>query len=171
MLRLSIFDRLAHRLRALPGKLSRLSRSLHEADAQPADAWAEGFLNPGERLIYRAMDARDREHACRVTRNLLRDHPSASPELIAAALLHDSGKSVRPYYLLERVLVGLIPQGLSTWLPPIGAIGIRAAHPELGAQLIVRAGGRPRVAQLVVRHHASVGDPEALLLHYYDEQE
>lgn len=171
MLRLSLVDRLTRKARGYVGKIRRLARSVREDSAHPDDAWAEQYLNPGERLVYRGMDARDREHACRVTQNLLRDFPKASPELIAAALLHDCGKSVRRYNIVERVLVGLIPQRLSHLLPPIGAIGIRSAHPELGAQLLARAGARPRVAQLVVRHHASVGDPEAALLHHYDDME
>lgn len=171
MLRLSLLERLKRKGRGYVGKVRRLLRSWREDSARPNDLWAERYLNPGERLIYRGMDARDREHACRVTAHLLRDHPKASPELIAAALLHDSGKSVRRYNVLERVLVGLVPQRLSTFLPPVGALGIRAAHPELGASLIAHAGGRPRVAQLVVRHHQSVGDPEAALLHHYDNME
>lgn len=171
MLRLSLRERLTRKAKGYAGKVSRLARSLRESDAHPDDPWAQTYLNPGEGRIYMGMDARDREHACRVTRHLLRDHPQASPELVAAALLHDCGKSVRRYNVLERVLVGLIPNRLTHILPPIGAIGIRAAHPELGAYLIARAGGRPRVAQLVVRHHHSVGDPEAALLHHYDEKE
>lgn len=171
MLRLSLRERLRRKSRGYVGKVRRLLRSFREDTAHPDDQWAEQYLNAGETIVYRGMDARDREHACRVTAHLLRDYPNSSPELIAAALLHDSGKSVRRYNVVERVLVGLIPNRLSHILPPIGAIGIRSAHPELGAYLIAHAGGRPRVAQLVVRHHHSVGDPEAALLHHYDNME
>ncbi|WP_135228167.1 HD domain-containing protein [Deinococcus fonticola] len=171
MLHLSLLERLTRKASGYMGKMARLSRSFREEDAHPDDFWAQTYLTPGEQRIYLGMDARDREHACRVTRHLLREQKNPSPELIAAALLHDSGKSVRRYNIVERVLVGLIPNRIAHILPPIGAIGIRAAHPELGAQLIAHAGGRPRVAQLVVRHHHSVGDPEAALLHHYDEKE
>lgn len=152
-------------------KLKRLSRSIFAHQAYPDDVWARQFLNAGEWKVYRAMDPRDREHGCRITALLLRDYPNASDELLAATLLHDSGKTVRPYHVLERVLVGLVPQALSVIIPPVGALGVRASHPELGAELIARAGGRHRVAQLVLRHHASVGDPEARLLHRYDDLE
>lgn len=171
MRHLTFSERLRRKLLGYAGKVRRLSRSLRPENAAPNDAWALGFLNSGEALVYRHMDPRDREHAVRVTRHLLADHPDASPELIAAALLHDSGKSIRPYHVVERVLVGLIPQRLSQLLPHVGALGIRAAHPELGAELLAHAGARLRVAQLVARHHASVGDPEAALLHHYDELE
>ncbi|WP_019009618.1 HDIG domain-containing metalloprotein [Deinococcus aquatilis] len=171
MLYLSPSERLIRKVRGYTGKVRRLSRSMSTRAAHPEDIWATEYLTPEEARVYRAMDARDRDHACRVTRHLLRDHPSAEPELIAAALLHDCGKSLRPYYVVERVLVGLIPNRLARLLPPVGAIGIRANHPELGAQLLARAGARPRVARLVARHHHSVGDPEAALLHHYDDLE
>ncbi|KEF33230.1 phosphohydrolase [Deinococcus sp. RL] len=116
------------------------------------------------------MDPRDREHACRVTRHLLRDHPAAAPEVVAAALLHDCGKSIRPYRVAERVLVGLCPNRVARLLP-LGALSVRAYHPELGAELLARAGARPRVARLVARHHHAGSDPEAALLHHYDDLE
>lgn len=171
MLHLSPPERLIRKVRGYAGKVRRLSRSMSARAAQPEDIWAAEYLTPEEARVYHAMDARDRDHACRVTRHLLHDYPHAQPELIAAALLHDCGKSLRPYYVVERVLVGLIPNRLARLLPPVGAIGIRANHPELGAQLLARAGARPRVARLVARHHHPVGDPDATLLHHYDDLE
>lgn len=171
MLHLSPPARVVRKARGYLGKVSRLLRSLRETDAHPDDSWAGTFLTPEERRVYESMDARDREHACRVARHLLRDHPESDPEVVAAALLHDCGKSVRRYSLIERVLVGLIPNRFARLLPPVGAIGIRASHPELGARLLAHAGARPRVARLVARHHHPVGDPEATLLHHYDDLE
>ncbi|AWN22969.1 phosphohydrolase [Deinococcus irradiatisoli] len=162
--------RLSRKLSQLPGKLRRLSRSVHEAQAQPDDQWAGAHLSPAERRLYLGMDARDREHACRVALALLSAHPDAAPTLLAAALLHDCGKSVRPYRVHERVLVGLVPFRLSRLLP-FGALYVRAAHPALGAALVRRGGGRERVAQLVGRHHAPRGDHEAALLHAFDDLE
>lgn len=170
-------------IKHLGSKLRRLARSLHEAQACPDDAWAASLLEPGEAQVYQAMDARDREHACRVTRHLLAEHPQSRPELVAAALLHDCGKSVRPYRLSERVLTGLVPQRWCVALPFVGALAVRGSHPALGAHLILRAGGRRRVASLVAQHHtprprAGLGaakreadDEEALLLHDYDNRE
>ncbi|WP_034384954.1 HD domain-containing protein [Deinococcus sp. YIM 77859] len=167
---LPLSARLARKARGYGGKVQRLARSLTAASARPADRWALACLTPAEGRVYLGMDARDREHACRVTRHLLRDHPAASPEVIAAALLHDCGKSIRRYHLLERVLVGLVPNRLSRLLP-LGPLAVRAYHPELGAELLARAGARPRVARLVARHHHPGGDPEAALLHHYDDLE
>lgn len=167
----SPLNRLRRRILGYLGKVGRLSRSWSPDTAAPDDAWAQTLLTAAEARVYLSMDPRDREHACRVARNLQRDFPRASPELLAAALLHDCGKSLRPYRLAERVLVGVVPTRLARLLPTFGPLGIRAFHPELGAELLAHAGARLRVAQLVARHHASVGDPEAALLHRYDELE
>ncbi|MEF2277815.1 HD domain-containing protein [Deinococcus sp. YIM 134068] len=167
---LSIPARVARKVRGYAGKVGRLTRSLSATQAKPDDRWACSWLTPPERRVYLGMDARDRDHACRVTRHLLRDHPAAAPDLVAAALLHDCGKSVRPYRVAERVLVGVVPNRLAR-LVPLGPLAVRAYHPELGAELLARAGARSRVARLVARHHHAGGDPDAALLHHYDDLE
>ena len=156
--------------RHLPGKVQRLARSVRHAQAKPDDTWALRLLTPAEARLYLGMDARDREHACRVTSALHAAHPDASPELLAAGLLHDCGKSLRPYRVQERVLVGLVPNRVASWLP-FGPLYVRAEHPALGAELLRRAGGRARVAELIGRHHRPAGDTEAALLHAFDELE
>ncbi|MFC3833285.1 MULTISPECIES: HD domain-containing protein [Deinococcus] len=167
----TLLQRLGRKARGYVAKIRRLLRSVRVEDAHPDDAWAHARLTPAEERVYAAMDPRDREHACRVAQALLRGHPDVGAEVVAAALLHDCGKSVRPYRVAERVLVGLIPNRLARLLPPVGAIGIRAHHPELGARLLAHAGARPRVCRLVARHHHPGGDPDATLLHEYDDRE
>ena len=162
--------RLSRKVRSYGGKVARLMRSLFAAQARPEDAWAVSCLTSPEARVYLGMDPRDREHACRVARHLRRAHPHAAPEVVAAALLHDCGKSVRPYRVLERVLVGLVPYRVSRLLP-VGPLAVRAHHPELGAELLARAGARPRVVRLVARHHRPGEDPDAALLHRYDDLE
>ena len=159
--------RLARQLRA---RARRLLRSVSPHTARPDDAWAAARLTSAERGVYLAMDPRDREHAVRVARHLASAHPDAPGELIAAALLHDCGKSVRPYHVVERVLVGLVPLRLAE-AAPAGALHVRAHHPEIGARLIRDAGGRTRVAQLVAWHHTPHRDTGAALLHRYDDLE
>lgn len=167
----TLLSRLNRKARGYTAKVRRLARSVRESDAHPDDEWASAQLTPAETRVYLGMDARDREHACRVTRHLLREHPNVEGEVVAAALLHDCGKSIRRYNVIERVLVGLIPNRVARALPAFGAVGIRASHPELGARLLAHVGARPRVARLVARHHHPGGDPDAVLLHYYDDME
>lgn len=158
------------KLLSLPAKLRRLSQSLSAAQAHPDDAWALRCLTPGEARVYLGMDARDREHALRVTQALLRDVPDAAPKLLAAALLHDCGKQLRPYRVWERVAAGLVPGRLAA-LVPLGALWVRGQHPALGARLLRAAGARERVAELVERHHRPGTDGAAALLHRYDDLE
>ncbi|AZI42035.1 HD domain-containing protein [Deinococcus psychrotolerans] len=164
------FGKISSKLGKLPGKVKRLSRSLTASQAQPNDAWALSLLTPPEARLYLSMDARDREHACRVTGALLAAYPDSSPELSAAALLHDSGKLLRPYRVHERVLVGLVP-GRAAQQLPFGALYLRGQHPAIGGELLRRTGGRERVAELVERHHSPKGDAEAALLHQFDDLE
>ncbi|WP_407570355.1 HD domain-containing protein [Deinococcus altitudinis] len=164
-----------HKLTGLPAKMKRLARSLTAAQADPDDAWAAGHLTSGEWRVYIGMDQRDREHALRVTRALLLARPAASPErpspeLLAAALLHDCGKQLRPYRVWERVAAGLVPGRWARHLP-VGALWVRGRHPELGARLLRAAGARERVAELVLRHHEPGEDADAELLHRYDNLE
>lgn len=163
------------RVLALPGKIARLARSLSAAQARPDDRWAARFLTPGEMRVFLLMDPRDREHALRVARHLLRDFPQAPETLLAGALLHDCGKSVRPYRVWERVVAGVLPErhARRDRLGPLDLrfLAVRARHPELGARLVRAAGGRARVAELVERHHAPGADWEARVLHRYDDRE
>ena len=155
---------------SIPGRVRRLARSLSHRLAHPDDDWAAAFLTASETSVFLAMDPRDREHALRVASRVLEQQPDACQELIAAALLHDCGKQVIRYRVWERVLTGLLPMRLpvvSWWKP----MQVRASHPELGAALLRKAGGRERVAQLVERHHNPGDDQEARLLHQLDETE
>jgi HD domain len=158
-------------------KTVRLGRALSPALARPDDAWAAARLPEPELGVYRRMDPRDREHAVRVARTLLERHPNAGGEVVRAALLHDCGKLVRPYRLLERVWIGMLaPEGPRTAARAsvtgsLTAIGVRNHHPQIGADLILEAGGHPRVAEIVRRHHRPDGDLEAEWIHAIDDLE
>ena len=120
--------------------------------ARPADAFARRWLTDEEYSLYLQLDVRDRSHSVLVARRLL-DAGTAERELVAAALLHDIGKSLLPFNPVFRVIAHLYrPRGLPSWpLQPglHGALQLREHHEQLGAQLIRDAGGSPRVAQLV----------------------
>ena len=152
------------------GKIKRLGRSFFVSQARPDDVWAHQRLTRAEYGVYARMDPRDREHGVRVAQKLEGDYPDARAELVAAAILHDCGKSVRKYNVLERVLVGLIPYRLSAgWT--LGAVKVRNEHPARGAEMVRLAGGRQDVAHLIEQHHSPQADVEAGLLHDYDTLE
>lgn len=144
----------------------RTLRALLPSLARPDDAFARERLPGREYELYLAMDGRDRHHGCEVAKALLERHPGVSEVLVRAALLHDVGKAQRPYRVLERVLVHLLP---ARPLPPeprlkglAGALQVKRHHHLYGAQMIRSAGGSERVARLVADHHVAGGDAELL---------
>ena len=124
------FKRIQRGLRALLGL------------ARPDDAWARGWLLEEEYALFRALDPRDREHSVLVAKELLKRYPKAPAAAVRAALLHDVGKTVRPYRVLERILTALFEPYLPT-LPPEpplsgwrGAVQVRLHHERYGLLMI-----------------------------------
>lgn len=146
--------------------MGRLFKAVSPRLAKPDDAWALAELRVEEVSLYKAMDPRDRDHAVKVAKRLLERYPDAPGCVVRAALLHDTGKALRPYNPLERVLTGL-------WCPNVaieplrkgfyGAWQIRKHHPVYGARRILDL----EVAALVREHHAP-GSEWAKRLHQAD---
>jgi hypothetical protein len=165
------------------GRFFRLLRALSPRFANPDDVWARTILSPAEFGVYARMDARDREHAVRVLKKLLVLHPDSSLILQRATLLHDCGKLVRPYSVIERVWVGLfyglrnssvdaqIPDFLGLPLTQLSAAQVKRFHPQIGSSLILEADGDARVAEIVARHHVPGQDLDARRVHEVDELE
>ncbi len=168
MIRVASPGRLApvNAVRHLAGLVRRTLVGIAPGFARPDDAFALGWLEGRENEAYRAMDPRDREHACRVAGRLLALHPDAEPHVVRAALLHDVGKAARPYRVWERVLVHVWTPGAATAerLPRAwrGAWRAHREHAAVGATRLRRLGVDDRVVDLVARHHHPPGDDEAL---------
>lgn len=152
----------------------RTVRGLHPRMVRPDDAWAAARLPGPELDLYDAMDPRDRDHAVRVARSLLRRHPEAPSEVVRAALLHDVGKSRRRYQVVERILAHLVRAAPPPRDPPLdgvrGARQVAAHHAAYGAAMIRGAGGDARVAELVARHERPGDDVHARWLHDADRR-
>lgn len=121
-------------------------------------------LSETETSLFLAMDARDRRQAVDMMR-WLEAHTRPSDELLAAALLHDAGKGALTvwdrvaFVVLEAWSPGLLDrlatEGSSRWR---GVLWTLRHHARLGAELLIDAGTRPRVAELVARHADAI-DP------------
>ena len=88
----------------------RFFGSLRPGGPAPADeAWAEAQLLPGEQGVWRRMPTADRRHAAGVARTVARElGGDATRPVLAAALLHDSGKVVSGLGTFARVLATLV---------------------------------------------------------------
>ena len=136
-------------------RLVRLVKGFFPTLCRPDDAWALARLAEDEAELYQAMDVRDREHNVQVAKRLLARWPDAPDCAVRAALIHDAGKSVRPYNVWERIFTALFER----WAPevepyplrrgPAGAWQIRVHHPRYAADRIAD----PCVARIVREHH------------------
>ncbi|WP_287372102.1 phosphohydrolase [Oceanithermus sp.] len=152
-------------------RLIRLAKGFFPALCRPDDAWALARLAPDEAELYRAMDVRDREHNVAVARRLLERWPDAPDCAVRAALIHDAGKSLRPYNVWERIFTAL----LERWAPEVepyplrtgltGAWQVRRHHPRYAADRIAD----PCVARLVGEHHSGTS-PWAVRLRAIDAE-
>lgn len=133
-------------------RLTRVYRAFFAGRLEPDDTWAKAWLKGDEWDLYIQMDPRDRQHSLEVAEGLLQRYPDAPAYVVRAALLHDSGKSLRPYRAMERILTGL-------WSPVVkpeplragiyGAWQVRRHHPEYAAGKIADL----EVATIVREHH------------------
>jgi hypothetical protein len=102
----------------------------------------------------------EQHHSLRIFDQLVREG-ERSPDLLAAALLHDVGKSRFPLNPLERsaVVIGyaLWPEQAKKWGQgqPWGwkrPFVVAAQHPRWGAEMAQAAGAAPLTVNLIRRH-------------------
>jgi hypothetical protein len=131
------------------------------AKPEPEDlALAEEHLPSSLWDLFQQMSPADQVHGIRVLRSLLR-RGEGDPDLLAAAILHDVGKSQVRLRLWERVLIVL-----ASWLSPSRvchwgegkltgwqrSFVVSVHHPVWGAEMIRQAGGSGELVNLVLRH-------------------
>lgn len=132
----------------------RFVGSLRPGGAPVADeTWARTKLLPGEQQVWARMSGADRRHSAGVGRRVAAAlGPEATRPVLAAALLHDSGKVASGLGTVARVgatLVGAVA-GRDR---PGGRIGAYLRHTEHGARLLVAAGSDPLTVTWAAEHH------------------
>ncbi|MCS6842972.1 MAG: HD domain-containing protein [Caldilineales bacterium] len=148
------------RLRYRAGQLLMSLRPEIEAEERN---WVEAALGPEAAALFWRMAPRDRRHSLNVAQ-ALRRQGHRHPDLLAAALLHDVGKTVqdgRPLRLRHRVVIvllnalrpGLVSRLASpdpqSWRHPYY---VHLHHPEQSAALAQAAGCSPLAVELIRRH-------------------
>ncbi len=134
---------------------SLLPRGPGRSDA----AWALDQLLEGERDVWASMSKQDRRHAAGVARRVERP-------VLAAALLHDCGKTVSGLGTYGRVIatLSLAVAGRDqavAWTETAGftrRVGLYAEHPQLGADLLGLAGSAPLTVAWAREHHLPAED-------------
>ncbi len=145
-------------------------------------AEVERWLPPASCQLFRTMSRADQQHSLRVCRGL-QMRGCTEEDMLAAALLHDIGKSqgrvpfwTRPAIVLGKALFpGLLkrlvvsPQILATRSLPRWQRALSSAwwHAEIGAELAAAAGLSECAALYIRTHHQPRGPAAAL--HSVDE--
>lgn len=167
----------------------RFGRSLWPSGLGVAgEAWARQWLRPDEIALWNRMTGPDRRHGVAVARRVAvalgnADGAGVERRALAAALLHDAGKSESQLGVLGRSAATLLALGLgrrrianwsdsrSGWLREAGRY---AAHDTIGAELLASAGSDPVVIAWAREHHFSpegwtVEEPLASVLKAADD--
>jgi hypothetical protein len=158
-------------------RVSQFWQALTAAPATEELNQARQVLAPQLMALFLNQPASEQVHSLRVFTRLRLDGVS-STDLLAAALLHDVGKSCYPLRIWERVLV-VIGQALVQrqeasrdeyephgWKRPFI---IARRHASWGAEMAAAAGASPLTVALIRRHHdplaGGLNQPDDLLLH------
>ncbi len=135
--------------RARVGHLTHLTKrfvtslSTH-APTAAADAWATSQLLAGEQALWSAMSNQDRRHATVVAYRFLDRAPDAPRAAIAAALLHDCGKTPAKLGTLMRTVATVVgPRGKR--------FEAYHDHERIGADIARDAGSEPQTVALIAR--------------------
>lgn len=110
--------------------------------------WVAEILSTSELVIWKRMSGADQRHAAGVARRVSQAGVGERREVLAAALLHDSGKVVSA--------VGTFGRVAATLLGPARARGRLAEylrHDVLGADLLGQAGSHPLTVAWAREHH------------------
>lgn len=164
---------IAYRLRQLRENLT--AGPLTAAAAAEVDA----LLTPAERELFDRFSAADQWHSVRVL-HTLREAGYNNPDLAAAALLHDVGKTRYPLSAWDRTVIVVVqtimPGRAAAWGDGPGEgwrrpFVVRSRHPAWGAEMAEKAGAREPVVDLIRRHQDAPSDDELLkTLQWADDQ-
>ena len=141
----------------------RASQFLHYWRNAPLNPAAQTRVDsilptPELRALFRRLSPGEQAHSLEVLERVQARFPTAPPDLLQAALLHDVGKTRAPLNIVERVLVvlgqKLVPNRWEHWSPK--AFSVATQHAGWGADLAAQAGASPLTVMLIRRHQTHV---------------
>jgi hypothetical protein len=126
------------------------------------EAWARLHLSEAEQELWGRMARVDRRHSAGVARQVESELGEAATDpVLAAALLHDVGKTVAHLGTYGRVIATISAgtageQVARRWVETRGftrRVGLYVLYPELGVDLLRMAGSDPLVIAWSREHH------------------
>ena len=120
---------------------------------------ASGYLSPPLLKLFEKMSPYDQAHCVAVMQHLLA-MGETDPDLLAAALLHDVGKSKIKLSVWYRVAAVLLKKKLRFFAcktpgkPICYSVYVQVEHPRIGAEMAKEAGCSERCARLILYHQA-----------------
>ena len=147
----------------------RIRQFRHALTARPDPAQierAKTVLSPAEFHLFSQMQPSEQVHSMQVLEQL-QQQGQTHPALLAAALLHDIGKSRQPLAIWGRVVIvlgkSLFPAKVQTWGAETRSptdlkkvFIIASQHPQWGADMAKQAGSQPLTVNLIRRHQEPV---------------
>ena len=142
----------------------RVGQFLRALTAGVADREAEQamhVLTPEAQAVFRRQSIQDQRHALAVY-DTLRQAGHTNPHLLAAAMLHDSGKAAAWLPPWQRAVIVLLDRFSPRLLARLSkgeprgwrrSFVVHAQHPEAGAYWAHEAGCSPVTVSLIRRHH------------------
>jgi hypothetical protein len=136
---------------------TRFLSSLRTREPDVADvAWVQLVLTPNELACWDQLSRADRVESIAVAREVAhRLGPDAEQRWLAAALLHDVGKTDACLGTCGRayatVIAGVVSHGRARHFP--NRIGRYISHDDLGAARLEAAGARPETVAWAAVHH------------------
>lgn len=124
--------------------------------------WANEQLLPGEYELWASSSKADRRHSVGVAQEVEQLLGGNAPrEVLAAALLHDIGKTVSglgTYFRVAATLSAAVAgrETAELWVKGSGVtrrIGLYLKHPELGGDLLEMVGSDPLTIAWAREHH------------------
>jgi hypothetical protein len=144
----------------LSDRVKRFFRALNAKITDQDKLVIDSYLEENHKKLFYSMRIIDQRHCLDVANTLINSGKNVSKTTMQLALLHDIGKQVKPFYLLERVLVVVFPRKqLKLPIEPLLANPLKKAwqikywHPEYGARLAEKELFDSFLTELIRLHH------------------
>lgn len=156
-------------------RIRQFHKAVNPVIASSEITWAFDHLPPEAGPLFIRQTKVEQRHALDVALDLNKQKPVLAPsdfqDLIAAALLHDCGKSLVRTRLWHRIFVVILRKTpLSLWSrlemgSTIFAEPLKAAsqHATWGSELARQAGLNPQICRLIYEHHNPTSELGQLL--------